>query len=185
MIRAGALGAVLGVAVVLFGQATVAEVRGIESSSMTPTLHAGERVIVTKAGVDRWDLAPGALVVFDASDLWARSDDPAGSVFIKRIVGVGGDRITCCTSTGQLLRNGQPLAEPYLAGARSDQQAFDVVVAPQHYWLMGDNRAASADARAHVGDPGGGNVPASRIIGTVEVVVWPPGSVRRVEVWDE
>ena len=110
---------------------------------------------------------------------------PQGTVFVKRVIGVGGDRITCCTQDGQLTRNGQPLTEPYLAGARSDQQAFDVIVAPDHYWLLGDNRAVSADSRAHLGDPGGGNVPASRIIGTVEAVVWPPGSMRRVEGSDE
>ncbi len=163
----------------------VAEVRAVDSDSMTPALEPGERILVAKAGIARWDLPSGSLVVFDGADLWAEPDDPQGSVFVKRIVGIGGDRITCCTSDGRLTRNGEPLVEPYLDGARSDQQAFDVVVAPDHYWLLGDNRAVSADSRAHLGDPGGGNVPASRIIGTVEAVVWPPGSMRRVEGSDE
>ena len=185
MIRAGVLAVVAGALAVLVVHATVAEVRAVDSDSMAPALEPGERVLVAKAGVDRWDLEPGALVVFDGADLWTAPEDPAGSVFVKRVVGVGGDRITCCTSGGQLLRNGRPLEEPYLGGVRSDQQAFDVIVAPDHYWLLGDNRAQSADSRAHLGDPGGGNVPASRIIGTVEAVVWPPGSMRRVEGSDE
>jgi signal peptidase I len=185
MIRAGVLAVVTGAVAVLLVNVLVAEVRAVDSDSMTSALEPGERILVAKAGVDRWDLQPGTMVVFDGADLWAAPDDPQGTVFVKRVVGVGGDRITCCTPDGQLTRNGQPLVEPYLAGARSYQQAFDVIVAPDHYWLLGDNRATSADSRAHLGDPGGGNVPPSRIIGTVEAVVWPPGSMRRVEGSDE
>ncbi len=102
----------------------------------------------------RWDLQPGTLVVFDGADLWAQPDDPAGTVFVKRVIGVGGDRITCCTPDGQLTRNGQPLSEPYLQGARSDQQAFDVIVAPDHYWLMGDNRTRLGRLAGTSGRPG-------------------------------
>lgn len=181
MIRAGALVAGAAVLAVLLANATVAEVRAVDSDSMTPAIDMGERILVTKAGVPRWSLMPGTIVVFDGADLWAEPDDPAGSVFVKRVVGVGGDRVACCTPTGQLTRNGIALDEPYLADARSDQQAFDVVVPADHYWLLGDNRDESADSRAHLGDPGGGNVPASRIIGTVEAVVWPPEAVRRVK----
>jgi signal peptidase I len=184
-IRAGALVVAASVGAILIAHTTVAEVRAVQSDSMVPTMAAGERVLVVKAAVDRWDLGLGTVVVFDAADLWTDSQDPAGSVFVKRVVGVGGDRISCCTDDGLLIRNGQPLAEPYLDGARSDQQVFDIVVKPDHYWLLGDNRAGSADSRAHLGDPGGGNVPASRIIGPVEAVVWPPGSMRRLEGPDE
>lgn len=180
LLGALALAAVL-VLVVLGLDATVAEVRTVGSDSMSPTLEAHERVLVGKAGVDRDHLPLGSVVLFDAADLWAAPDDPDGTVFVKRVVGRGGDRIACCDRTGRLLRNGAPTTEPYLAGARSDQQAFDIVVPTGHYWLMGDNRAHSADARAHLGDPGGGNVPASRIIGIVEAVVWPPGAWHEVE----
>ncbi len=185
IIRAGALVAVGTVLAGVLVHLTVGEVRAVESDSMLPTLAPGERVAIAKAGVDRWALRPGEVVVFDAADLWAASDDPAGTVFVKRVIGVGGDRITCCTAQGELLRNGQPLGEPYLAGARSDGVAFDVEVKAEHYWLMGDNRANSSDARDHLGDPGGGNIPASRIMGTVEAVVWPPGSMRALEAGDD
>lgn len=185
MIRAGVLVVVAGALAVLGVHVFVAEIRTVDSDSMTPALDPGERMLVMKWGLARWELEPGTLVVFDGVDLWARPDDPAGSVFVKRVVGIGGDRITCCTPDGRLTRNDQPLAEPYLKGARSDQQEFDIIVEPDHYWVLGDNRSVSADSRAHLGDPGGGNVPASRIIGTVEAVVWPPGSMRRVEGSDE
>ncbi|HEX6888296.1 MAG TPA: signal peptidase I [Candidatus Nanopelagicales bacterium] len=159
----------------------VVEVREVGSGSMRPTLAPGERILVDKAGIDRWQLPLGTIVVFDGRDLWASPDDPAGTVFVKRVVGVGGDRITCCDAQGRLLRNGTALAEPYLAGRPTDQERFDVEVQQGHYWLLGDDRAESADSRSHLGDPGGGNVPASRIIGTVAAVVWPPAATRRVE----
>ena len=181
-LRLGALLAVCAVLVaVLVVRGFVAEVREVDSDSMAPTLEPGERVLVQRAGVDRWSLPRGTVVVFDAADLWVPASDPGGTAFVKRIVGVGGDRITCCDDAGRLLRNGRHVAEPYLADPRSDQEAFDIVVQPGHYWMMGDNRVGSADSRAHLGDPGGGSVPASRIIGTVEAVVWPLGSSGRVE----
>ncbi len=186
MIRSGALGiAVVGVLAVLVVDALVAEVRTVRSGSMSPSLAAGERILVAKAGLDRWALPHGEIVLFDAADLWVPASDPAGAVFVKRVVGVPGDRVTCCTPDGALVRNGEPLAEPYLADPVTDQQRFDVIVPAGHYWLMGDNRADSADARSHLGDPGGGNVPASRIIGTVAAVVWPPAAQRRVEGPDD
>ena len=79
----------------------------------------------------------------------------------------------CCAT---VRRFPSSLASP----SRPTRPGFDVVVMPNHYWLVGDNRAESADSRAHLGDPGGGNVPASRIMGTVTAVVWPPDSMRRV-----
>jgi signal peptidase I len=38
---------------------------------------------------------------------------------------------------------------------------------------MGDNREQSVDSRAHVGDPGGGFIPASDVVGKVFVIIWP------------
>jgi signal peptidase I len=181
LVRTGALGvAAASVLTVLSLNAAVVEVRRIPSDSMSPTLQAGERVVVRKIGIDRDDLPLGALVVFDAADLWVPGDDPAGTVFVKRVVGLGGDRISCCDAAGRLLRNGAELPEFRGVTEPSDQERFDIVVMPHHYWLVGDNRGESADSRAHLGDPGGGNVPASRIMGTVTAVVWPPGSLRTV-----
>jgi signal peptidase I len=165
--------------------ATVAEVRTVGSDSMLPTLAAGERLVVAKAGERVWGLPVGTLVVFDAADLWVPAGDRAGTVFVKRIVGVGGDRVSCCDPRGRVVRNGVPVDEPYVRAPEAAGEPFDVRVQEGHYWLMGDNRAESADSRAHLGDPGGGNVPASRIIGTVEAVVWPPPALRRVEGSDD
>jgi signal peptidase I len=39
---------------------------------------------------------------------------------------------------------------------------------------MGDHRAVSYDSRGHLGDPGGGAIPESAVLGRAFVIVWPP-----------
>jgi signal peptidase I len=58
---------------------------------------------------------------------------------------------------------------------------FDVTVPPDRLWVMGDNRGASADSRAHLGEPGGGMVPEEDIIGKVWVRYWPLGRLGYVD----
>ncbi|WP_405948398.1 S26 family signal peptidase [Streptomyces prunicolor] len=52
---------------------------------------------------------------------------------LQRIVGVGGDRVACCTGSGTAARitvNGKPLAEPYAKQGDVDgvHKAYDVAV---------------------------------------------------------
>ena len=95
---------------------------------------------------------------------------------MKRVIGVGGDRVQCCDASGRLTVNGVPLDEPYLyPGDVPSRDAFDVVVPAGKLWVMGDHRSISQDSRAHLGDPGGGFVPEDRVIGRAFAVVWPFG----------
>ena len=55
---------------------------------------------------------------------------------------------------------------------------FDVKVEPGYLWVQGDNRSNSADSRVHLGDPGGGQVPADDVVGKVFAVVWPFGHAK-------
>jgi signal peptidase I len=72
--------------------------------------------------------------------------------------------------------DGAPLDEPYLhPGDAPSELEFDVLVPDGRLWLMGDHRSDSADSRAHLGDPGGGMVPVSRVVGRVVAVAWPVG----------
>jgi signal peptidase I len=168
----------------------------VPSGSMEPTVLPGDRVVVNRL-VDGADVRRGDLVVFDGTSAWGGPDRSAyeapgligrtlaalqGAVgidsgekdYLKRVIGVGGDHVRCCTSEGRLEVNGAPLDEPYLApGTAASDVAFDVTVPQGRLWLLGDDRARSADARAHLGDPGGGMVDTADVIGRVALRYWP------------
>jgi signal peptidase I len=88
----------------------------------------------------------------------------APSVYIKRVIGVPGDRIAI--DRGIVRLNGAVLDEPYVRF--HDARSFpEVVVPPNAYYVLGDNRANSEDSRAW------GFVPADQIVGRATFVAWP------------
>ncbi|MDP9392987.1 MAG: signal peptidase I, partial [Actinomycetota bacterium] len=169
----------------------------IPSGSMENTLRIGDRVLVNKLVYRVRDIDRGEIVVFNGLDSFtsevqvAPATNPLARVarafgsalgvappgekdFIKRVVGIPGDRVRCCDAKGRVSVNGVPLHEPYLfPGDSPSETTFDVTVPAGRLWVMGDHRSHSADSRAHLGDPGGGTVPADKVIGRAFVVVWP------------
>lgn len=138
----------------------------VESRSMTPTLQPGEVLLSRRTKSIPWSRVAvryNAIVVVS----WSRE---AEEMFIKRVVGQGGDRIRI--TGGTLLRNGQAVDEPYVSYPSAEIKAADTwpwlsglseVTVPQgHFFLLGDNRAESVDARVL------GSLPESRIFGVVE-----------------
>lgn len=179
----------------------------IPSGSMQNTLLIGDRVLVNKVVYDLRPVRRGEVVVFNGLDSWTpevtvpQPQGPlqsflraAGSVvgitppgerdFIKRVIGIPGDRVQCCDPQGRVTVNGVPLDESsYLyPGNLPSDTPFDVTVPPGRLWVMGDHRAMSADSRSHLGDPGGGTIPLDRVIGQAFVVVWPPSQWRGLPV---
>jgi signal peptidase I len=164
---------------------------GIPSASMQDTLLVGDRILVDRTTVPD-ELERGDIVVFDASEAFHLDVPERGVVqrlveaveslagkgqptdYVKRVIGLPGDHVRCCAADGRLEINGVAVSEPYVAtGQRPSVVTFDVTVPPGRYWVMGDNRGASADSRAHLGEPGGGMVPGRDIIGKVWVRYWP------------
>jgi signal peptidase I len=100
---------------------------------------------------------------------------PSGGHLVKRVIGVGGDRVRCCDAQGRLTVNGKALDESsYLPkGTLPSEDPFDVHVPEGHLWVMGDNRSDSYDSRGHMGDPGGGFVADDLVVGKVWALIWP------------
>ena len=145
----------------------------IPSGSMKNTLVLQDRILVEK--VSYWGSASPQPSNVVAKALELVGLFPTGGHLVKRVIGVGGDRVMCCDKQGHVRVDGTPLQErAYLKpGERPSTISFDVKVPQGYLWVMGDNRSASADSRLHLGDPGGGFVPVEDVVGKVFAVVWP------------
>jgi len=174
------LAVALAIAFVL--QAFVVKPYRIPSPSMVPTLDPGDRVLVNRFLYRFTAPSDGSIVVFHF---------PLNTrlVFVKRLVGVPGDRLAI--HDGYLYRNGVKLAEPYVA-KRADGRPVPTQPGPEipgstisqpwslnqpytvpagRYYMMGDNRTNSDDSRMW------GPVPKKDLIGKAFFVYWPPGRI--------
>lgn len=169
----------------------------IPSGSMENTLQIKDRVAVNKIPFISKNISRGDVVVFRDPDDWlpeiidydtnkyvskAKSalvavgvlPNPAKQYLVKRVVGVEGDHIVCCTKAGNLTINDVEVTEPYIyAGNKPSEMKFDVTVPKGKLWVMGDHRGASADSRYHQEDINKGFIPVSRVTGRVVAVIWP------------
>ena len=180
----------LGVAIVvaIVVRAFVLQTFYIPSPSMEHTLDIYDRVLVNKLVYDFRSPDRGEIVVFRAPEQWRSGPD--GEDFIKRVIGVGGDRVECCDDQKRLRVNGHPLDEPYLftEGGISDPAAdepFDITVPAGRLWMMGDHRSASGDSLEHweqTDDIMVATVPESAVVGRAFVVFWPVGRAKWLSV---
>ncbi|ATW50831.1 signal peptidase I [Streptomyces xantholiticus] len=193
---AGLTGAACAVFVLLLSHFVIQPFQ-IPSSSMEPTLQVGDRVLVNKLAY-RFDAEPrrGDVIVFDGTGSFVQEEvtenpvssvvreglavlglaEPAETDFVKRVVGVGGDRVVCCDKGGRVEVNGVPVDERYLhPDGVPSEVAFDIVVPKGTLWVMGDHRSNSRDSRDHLGQPGGGMVPVDMVVGRVDWIGWPAG----------
>jgi signal peptidase I len=111
--------------------------------SMEPTLMVGDRLVADMRAFSTRAPERGELVVYDGP----------GSLYIKRVIAVGGDVIE---GDGEnVILNGQILAEPYLLKDRTIEPAWaddfnlfeSVTIPPDSFFVMGDNRRNSYDSR--------------------------------------
>lgn len=191
-------------------QALVVQPFYIPSGSMERTLHGcpgcrGDRVLVDKLVYDRRPIARGEIVVFSGTGSFG--DDPllpGAEDFIKRVLGLPGDRVACCSADGLVTvqpagsDRALPLSESYLF--EDDDQPFcaaglgaalcppgaeGVLVPPGRLWVMGDHRSRSGDSRAHLDDAGQGTVPQDQVVGRAFAIVWPLDRIGLLSVPEE
>lgn len=166
----------------------------IPSESMEATLLVNDRIIVNQLVPEMMPLQRGDVVVFRDPGGWlpsvpqppqapleaavdwilslvGLSASDSDEHLVKRIIGLPGDRITCCNDLGQLSINGVPVDEPYVTLPADtvdvSGQDFQEDVLEGTLWVMGDNRYDSSDSRFN------GVVPIADVVGRAIVISWP------------
>jgi len=164
----------------------------VPSESMVATLLKDDRIIASKLSYRFNEIHRGDIVVFADPGNWLPDPRPetgvkanvtklfswigilpanSGSDLVKRVIGLPGDHVKCCTNK-HIVINGHVLkSEPYTRGS-SDQVQFDIVVPKDRLFVMGDNRERSSDSRFHL-DARSGTIPIANVVGQVVAIVWP------------
>ncbi len=155
----------------------------IPSSSMTPTLQVGDRVLVNKLSYEVGDIGRGDLVVFGrpATESTAKTD------LIKRVIGLEGELIEIIEGriyiTQSESSSRQLLVEPYLAST-TYTRGFDntdlcekatensCLIPDNHVFVLGDNRDGSRDSRFF------GPIDENTVVGRAFIRLWPIGSLK-------
>jgi len=132
----------------------------VEGSSMEPSLHNRERLLVNKLVYRFRKPERGDVVVF-------RYPANPKRRFIKRVIGVPGDEVE--VRDGFVILNGMTLDEDYTLDLTYGY--FGPKTVPDgHYFVLGDNRNNSDDSRY----PDVGFVPMANIVGKAGLIWWPP-----------
>jgi signal peptidase I len=188
-----AIRAALGIALFLGISATMVQAFYIPAGSMEPSLRIGDHVLVNKLAHDP---QRGEMVVF-------RFPDDPSQTFIKRVIGLPGDRIRL--ENKQVVRNGEPLMEAYVEHRDDHLDTFrdnfpgplnvhleprgqdmlakhvdggEVVVPKGSLFVLGDNRDRSLDSRFF------GFVPQENVIGRPWMVYWSYDEETRKTRWE-
>jgi signal peptidase I len=152
-------------ALALFGYVCMFHLSVVRGSSMAPRIHDGDRILIDPISYLFHQIQRSDIVVL------RYPLDPSVD-YIKRVIGLPGDEVVL--ERGRVWVNGEELAEPYV-GEADDGARLSVRVKSAHYFVLGDNRRRSCDSREF------GQVPVGYVRGKVEVRVWPPQRMGRID----
>ncbi|MGI8429626.1 MAG: signal peptidase I [Solirubrobacteraceae bacterium] len=175
-------------------QAFIVKPYKIPSGSMLPTLRINQRVVVNRIGTHFSSPHVGEITVFhppkdfsscadpsegngatagaDAVACDVAQSKPSSEAFIKRVVGLPGDRISI--RDGHVIRDGVAERDSYIVpcpGGGACDFPTTITVPRGDYFMMGDNRPDSEDSRFW------GPIPRSWIIGRAFLTYWPPDQI--------
>ncbi|MFJ4776588.1 signal peptidase I [Streptomyces sp. NPDC088762] len=128
----------------------------VGSDGMRPTYEQGDTVFTKK--IDGSEVHRGDAVFSYLPGRYSDTD-----LVFQRVIGIGGDRVSC--DGKQVLVNGEPLREPYVAGGDpvGDGTTYDVKVPEGRLFMLGDNRVTSRDSRHFLADGQSGTIPADAV----------------------
>ena len=116
----------------------------VSGSSMVPTFHDGEYLIIDELSYDFSSPARGQVIVF-------RYPNDPSKYFIKRIIGLPSETVVVENGTVTIKNpnnpNGLELKEPYINEINWGYRNITMKLSPDEYFVMGDNRNASSDSR--------------------------------------
>jgi signal peptidase I len=160
----------------------------VPSASMEDTLLLQDRIVATKITKPFTDIKRGEIVVFKDPGDWLPEYESnrnfflhflsvvgllpsdAGDDLVKRVIGIGGDTIKCCSENGRILINDdESFIKPEV---ETNQVEFEITVPEKRVFVMGDNRPDSRDSRFHL-ETAYGTVPEKNIVGVVNLRIWP------------
>ena len=139
----------------------------VDGTSMSTTLHDGDRVFVNKLSYRLHDPNRGDVVVLHELQGAAERD------LIKRVVALPGETIE--VRNCEVFIDGQRLEEPYLdpevvTPDNCGGETPPTTVPEDHVFVMGDNRGGSLDSRNL------GPIDEDDLVGRAFVVFWPRGN---------
>ncbi len=164
----------------------------VPSASMEDTLLLQDRIVATKVTKPFTDIKRGEIVVFKDPGDWLPEYESnrnlflhflsvvgllptdAGDDLVKRVIGIAGDNVKCCSENGRILINGVELNDQSFIkpDTETNQVEFDITVPEKRVFVMGDNRPDSRDSRFHL-ETAYGTVPEKNIVGAVHLRIWP------------
>jgi signal peptidase I len=160
--------AVIAIAAVFLVRAFLVQPFLVSGTSMSPNFSNGDYVLVDELTYRIRTPARGEVVVF-------HDPEDYGTYFIKRIVGLPGERVTVASDTVTVYNPSHPagfsLDESYLPQGTLTSGNETYALSSSTYLLLGDNRPASYDSRTW------GPLPAKNIVGLVRVRLWPLDAV--------
>ena len=134
----------------------------VVGSSMYPTLHDGDNLLVDKISYRFTDIERFDIIVFEYQH-------EENVYYIKRIIGLPGETVQI--TDGNIYINGGLLEEDYGYEVMESAglAAEPVTLGENEYFVLGDNRNDSTDSR----DPRVGNITRDIIVGKAFVRIYP------------
>lgn len=146
-------------------KAFIFDIIQVSGTSMVPTLHNNDRLIVEKISMYSKKIFRGEIVILDPGD-------KGRGIYIKRIIGLPGDELEI--KNGEVYINGTKLQEDYLKPGTYTDVDMKLKVPEDCVFVLGDNREVSEDSR-YIGP-----IPIKNLKGHALLRVYPFNDIKKL-----